>query len=150
MTQNFMFANGWGIVHDDTGTHWVYIPLWDPIKFNDVGRAIFATVVIKQHLGAIKNAEAKTMLRGILKDQAQIAATGFSKAMADEGDDWCGTPYPHSYPFGPVGPVDPDGPPIYRKALGEGLSMQIDAKIGLSLLGKLLKNDAISKIAGMI
>jgi hypothetical protein len=149
MKKNFMLANGWGIIHDETGEHWVYIPLWDPVKFNKIGRALFATLVIKQHLRAIANKEAKQLLSAVLKEQAGIVAGGFVKSM-EEGDGWCGTPYPHHFPGG--GGViggDPDNP-VYRKALGTVLNARINAKAAISLLGTVLKNKEISKVAELI
>jgi hypothetical protein len=148
MEHNFMLANGWGIVHDETGAHWVFIPLWDPPKFNQVGQAIFATLVIKQHLAGIANAKAKEMLTGIVKEQAKVVAAGFAKSMDDDG--WCGTPYPHRIPGGggPLGP-DPENP-VYKAALGDKFSANLNAKAAITLLGKTLNNAQISKAAEMI
>jgi hypothetical protein len=148
MERNFMLANGWGIIHDENGAHWVYIPLWDPPKFNKVGQAIFTTMVIKQHLGGIANAKAKEMLIGIVKEQAQIVAGGYAKAMDDDG--WCGTPYPHHIP-GTGGPLggDPENP-VYKAALGNKFSASVNAKAAITLLGKTMNNANISKAAELI
>src|SRR4051812_7824147 len=118
MKRNFMLANGWGIIHDETGEHWVYIPLWDPIKFNEVGKALFATLVIKQHMPSITNNEAREILLSVVKEQAQIVARGFLQSVNGDGG-WCGTPYPHHI-VGGGGVIggDPENP-IYRAALGD-------------------------------
>lgn len=144
-----MLANGWGIVHDENGAHWVYIPLWDPIKFNDVGRAIFTTLVIKQHLNAITNAKAKEILKGIVKEQAQIVGSGYASAM--EGDGYCGTPYPHHIhvPVGGGFGGDPENP-VYQAGLGKELSAHMNAKAAITLLGKVLNNKSISEAAHQI
>jgi hypothetical protein len=147
MKENFMLANGWGIVHDETGAHWVYIPLWDPPKFNEVGRALFTTLVIKQHLNAITNTRALDILKTVVREQANIVATGFAKSMEDDG--WCGTPYPHHHVFGGGGGIDPSNP-VYREALGKNYFHQIDAKAALTLLGKVLGNKRISEAADLI
>ncbi|HYV92865.1 MAG TPA: hypothetical protein VE978_13800 [Chitinophagales bacterium] len=143
-----MLANGWGVVHDETGTHWVYIPLWDPPKFNEVGRALFTTLVIKQHLSAITNTKAVELLKSVVKEQAQIVAKGFAGAMDDDG--WCGTPYPHHHVHaGSGGTLDPVNP-VYREALGKNFIHQIDAKAALTLLGKVLGNKRIIEAAEII
>lgn len=149
MEANFMLANGWGIVHDETGAHWVYIPLWDPPKFNKVGQAIFTTMVIKQYIGAVTNAKAKEVLLGIVKEQSQLVGSGFASAM--EGDGWCGTPYPHHIPLGGGGGFggDPENP-VYQTGLGTKLSAQISAKAAISILGKTLNNAQISKAAELM
>ena len=146
MKENFMLANGWGVVHDDTGAHWVYVPTCDPPKFNEVGRALFTTLVIKQHLTAITNTKAVELLKTVVKEQAQIVAKGFAGAMEDDG--WCGTPYPHHH-IGGGGGFDPENP-IYREAFGKAFTHQIDAKASLTLLGKVLGNKRITEAAGLI
>ena len=146
MKENFMLANGWGVVHDETGAHWVYIPLWDPPKFNEVGRALFTTLVIKQHLGAVTNTKAQELLKTVVREQANIVATGFAKAMEDDG--WCGTPYPHHHVFGGGG-LDPVNP-VYKEALGKTFLHQIDAKAALTLLGKVMGNKRIIEAAELI
>ena len=147
--KDFMLANGWGIVHDENGAHWVYIPLWDPIKFNEVGRALFATLVIKQHLNAITNVKVKDILKGVVKEQAQVVAKGFASAM--EGDGFCGTPYPHHIPVSGGGGFggDPENP-VYHAGLGSELSAHMNAKAAITLLGKVLKNKSISEAAQQI
>jgi len=149
MNHNFMLGNGWGIVHDETGEHWVYIPLWDPIKFNEVGKALFATLVIKQNIGSITNAKAKGILTQVLREQANIVARGFSSAMDDDG--WCGTPYPHHFHFGGgvIGGGDPEGP-VYRAAGLIKESAELNAKAGITLLGRVLGNKAIIEAAELI
>lgn len=149
-----MLAGGWGwVLGEDGQYHLVYIPLWDPPKFNEVGRAIFATLVIKQHLSAVTNEKARELLTSSLKDYAASVGSGFSKAM-DDGDDkgWCGTPYPRHWPGGGVVPGggDPGDPPIYRKFLGEQLASQLEAKAGISMLGKMLNDKRIISAAEMI
>jgi len=150
MKKNFMLANGWGIVYDENGNpHWVFIPLWDPVKFNKVGRAIFATMVIKQHIGAIANKEALKILKSVVKEQGAVVSGGYAKDMEDGG--WCGTPYPHHIPGfggGPIGP-DPDNP-VYLKGLGAELTGRINAKAAISILGAVLKDKAISQAAELI
>lgn len=143
-----MLANGWGVIHDETGAHWVYIPLWDPPKFNEVGRALFATMVIKQHIHAVTNTKAVEILKSVVKEQAHVVTTGFAKSMEDEG--WCGTPYPHHHHFtGTDGGFDTENP-IYRETLGKTFSQTIDAKSALTLLGKVLGNKRISEAAELI
>lgn len=150
MHKHFMLASGWGIVYDENGRpHWVYIPLWDPPKFNEVGRALLITMIIKQHLRGVVNEVAKDKLKVIIKEQAKVVAAGYSKAM-DADDDWCGTKWPYHFPGGggPVGP-DPDNP-IYKTALGEKENARLSAKINISMLGKVLKNDEIVQAASLI
>ena len=143
-----MLPNGWGVIHDETGEHWVYIPLWDPPKFNEVGRALFTTMVIKQHLGSVTNTKAAEILRSVIKEQAQVVTTGFAKSMEDDG--WCGTPYPHHHHFtGTGGGFDPENP-IYRETLGKSFTHQIDAKAALTLLGKTMNNKRILEAADLI
>lgn len=145
MKENFMLANGWGVVHDETGTHWVYIPVWDPPKFNEVGRALFATLVIKQHLEAITNPRALEILRTVVKEQAKIVASGFAKAVEDDG--WCGTQYPHQKVHeGGLNQVNP----VYQEVFGKNFTQQIDAKAALTLLGKVLGNKRILEAAELI
>lgn len=146
--RDFMLANGWGVVHDENGAHWVYIPLWDPPKFNEVGRALFISLVIKQHLAAIGDAKVKEQLKGIVQEQAKIVSSGFAAAM--EGDGYCGTPYPHHIPI-PGGGFggDPENP-VYQKGLGAKVSAQINAKAALSILGQVLKVQRITDLAHQI
>jgi hypothetical protein len=75
-------------------------------------------------------------------------ATGFVKAMDSDG--WCGTPYPH-HPHGGGGWLggDPENP-VYRAALGDKASAQINAKVAITFLGKTLGNAAISRAAELI
>lgn len=150
MKRDFMLANGWGVVHDENGEHWVYLPLWDPVKFSKVGKALFATLVIKQHLSAIKNKEAVILLRTVVKEQAAVVAQGFA-ADVDDDKGWCGTGYPHKVPFpgggGPGG--DPDNP-VYLKGLGADLNGRINAKAAISILGSVLKDKNILKAAELI
>ena len=70
------------------------------------------------------------------------------KAMEDDG--WCGTPYPHHIPGvgGPLG-GDPENP-VYKTALGNKFSANVNAKAAITLLGKILNNGNISKAAEMI
>lgn len=147
--RDFMLANGWGVVHDENGAHWVYIPLWDPPKFTEVGRAIFISMVIKQHLSAITNQKVREELKVIVKEQAGIVGSGFSKAM--EGDGFCGTPYPHHFhlPVGGGTGGDPDNP-VYVKGLGSQVSAQVSAKAAISVLGQVLKIQRISDLAHQI
>jgi hypothetical protein len=147
MKENFMLANGWGVVHDETGAHWVYIPLWDPPKFNEVGRALFTTLVIKQHLDSITNPRALDILKSVVKEQANIVAKGFANAMEDDG--WCGTPYPHHHVHGGGTTLDSVNP-VYREALGKNFTHQIEAKAALTLLGKVLDNKRITEAAELI
>lgn len=150
MKREFMLANGWGIVYDENGAHWVYIPLWDPVKFSKVGKALFATMVIKQHISAIKNKEALSLLRAVVKEQAAIVVKGFAGDV--EGDDgWCGTGYPHKVPVTGGGGLggDPDNP-VYLKGLGAELSSKINAKAAISILGTVLKDKNIIKAAELI
>jgi len=144
-----MLANGWGVVHDENGAHWVYVPLWDPPKFNEVGRALFISLVIKQHIAAIGEAKVKEQLKAIVHEQAKIVSSGFYKAM--DGDGYCGTPYPHHIPV-PIGGGfggDPENP-VYQKALGAQVSAQINAKAALSILGQVLKVQRITDLANQI
>lgn len=149
-TINFLL-NGWGTVTGDDGRkHWVYVPLWDPAPMTAVGKAILATLVIKTYMDSVPNAKVKTMLKDIVKEQARVVAGGFESAMDADGD-WCGTKVPHRWPGGGPGPHGP----IYQnfvfdEAFGEKLSAGLDAKAALTVLGKMLKNDAISKAAQMI
>jgi hypothetical protein len=149
MSKDSMLASGWGIVHDEHGAHWVYVPLLDPVKFNEVGRAFFITMIIKQHLRAITDAKAKSLLAGIIKEQAKVVEGGFLKAM-DADDDWCCTKYPVHFNggTGPVGP-DPDNP-VYRETLGKEGSAKLNAKVAITMLGKTFKNARIMEAAEMI
>ena len=147
--RDFMLANGWGIVHDENGAHWVYIPLWDPPKFSEVGRAFFICLVIKQHLPAITNAKLKDELKTIVHEQARIVSGGFSKAMEEDG--FCGTPYPHHIPFPSGGGSgnDPENP-VYIKGLGPQASALVNAKAALSILGQVLGVKKVIEIANQI
>ena len=155
MTHNLMFTGGWILVPGETGFHWVYAPLWDPTKFNEVGRAIFATQVIKQHLAFIINNEARELLTSVLKEQAQVVTEKFAASVVDDADE-----NRHSNPllsfqvqvpaYVPhVGGGDGPDAPDYNFALGKELSDQVTAKISISLLGRVLKHEAIIK-AGAI
>ena len=146
-------AGGWGwVVGEDGQYHLVYIPLWDPPKFNEIGRAIFATYVIKQHLPAVQNKEARNILTKALTSFAATVGSGFSKAITSEDDDgWCGTPYPHHFPGGGTpGGGDLGDPPIYRKFLGDELASQLEAKASISILGRVLNDERIISAAEMI
>ncbi|MBG9376888.1 hypothetical protein I5907_11615 [Panacibacter sp. DH6] len=148
-----MLAGGWGVVLGEDGRyHIVYIPLWDPVRFNAIGRGIFASYVIRQHLYAINNAEARDILTKSLKAYSAEVGSGFEKAMFDDGDDgWCGTPYPRHLPGGVVlGGGDPADPPVYRELLGEKITAQLEAKAGISMLGRLLDDKQILTAAEMI
>lgn len=143
---------GWGFVLGEDGRyHLVYIPLWDPVKFNAIGRSIFASYIIKQHLPAINNKEVRDMLTKSLKAFSATVGSGFEKAMFDDGDDgWCGTPYPRHFPGVAPGGGDPGDPPVYRQFLGEKLASQLEAKAGISMLGRLLDDSQILAAAEMI
>lgn len=153
MIHNLMFAGGWMLAPGETGFHWVYGPLWDPAKFNELEQAIFATQVIKQHLGSITNSEAKDMLIGVLKEQALIVTEKFAASIVDNADE-----NRHSNPmlsfqvsvpaYVPKidGADEPDAPD-YNTALGKELSNQAAAKIGISLLGRVLNHESITKAA---
>ncbi len=154
MIHNLMLAGGWILVPGETGFHWVYGPLWDPAKFNELGQAIFATQVIKQHLASVINIEAKELLISVLKEQAQIVTEKFEASIVDDADE-----NRHSNPLlsfqaqvpAYVPHVSGNGPdaPDYNLALGKELSEQVAAKISISLLGRVLNHKAITK-AGAI
>jgi hypothetical protein len=148
--KNSMLMNGWGIVHDENGTHWVYIPLWDPIKFNKVGRALFSTLVIKQHLSAITNEKVKSTLREIVKEQSQIVAKGFVGAMDDGDGEFCGT-YPHTIHIPNGGGIgnDPENP-VYRQVFGKEVSANMNAKAAITMLGKVLNNKKLIEASNQI
>lgn len=143
---NFLL-NGWGVVTGEDGRkHFVYIPLWDPAPMTAVGRAILATLVIKTHISAIANKEAKAMLNEVVKEQAAVVAGGFQKAMDAEGN-WCGTVL-HRIPG--VHPIPHSGFDLFSESFGEKISDELNAKATLALLGKALQNEKISKAAEII
>lgn len=144
---NFLL-NGWGQVTGEDGQkHFVFIPLWDPAPMTAVGKAILATYVIKAHIAAVASKEAKAMLNEVVKEQAAVVAGGFQKAMDIEGD-WCGTKVPGRIPG--VGPIPHGGFDIFTEALGEKVSAAMNAKAALSLLGKMLGNQKISRAVDLI
>lgn len=155
MIHNFMSAGGWILVSAETGFHWVYGPLWDPAKLTETKKAILIADVIKRHLKSVVNPEAKEMLISILKEQAQIVTEKFAASIVDDADDQLANPeldfHVQVPPYAPHigGPVGPDGPD-YRKAMGKELTAQIDAKIGITLLGTLLNFEPVKKAALLI
>lgn len=146
---NFLL-NGWGIVTDENGNeHFVFVPLWDPAPMSAVGKAILATLVIKNNLASVTNKEAKAILKTVLKEQAKIVAGGFAQAMDIDGE-WCGTKVPHRIPG--TGPI-PHGiinNPLYSRAFGHDLTSKLDAKAAVSILGKVLNNEQLTKAADLI
>ena len=86
-----LFGGGWGFVRGEDGLlHLVYIPLWDPPKYSEVGKALLATVVIKQYLPAVRDKKIAEKIKGIGRELAQTAASGLVQAF-DEDPEFCGT-----------------------------------------------------------
>lgn len=166
MTQDLMLSSGWILVTDESGTHWVYGPLWDPAKMDITGRAILATQVLKQAIGATTEPAVKDRLWGMLKEQVNIVTENFANSVLTQDDDWCATkpykiPVPPRYagsvPIRPPHGTDSGGggiPPYvplhFPINLGEKLLKQVHAKIATALLGEAISSNQLEDISAMI